>query len=263
MSQTKPSRGFTLIEILVVIGIVAVLIGILIPVLSSARKTAKSAVCMSNMRQLATATTSYQNDNNRHFPQPSRDNGITSDPDKAVWYNALDYYVGNSPKSGATNDRNDNAYKQDPIWFDAPNFGLDLDNVRTIKMNEFLGWIGSATTPPSEPTSPNPYKFYRGSKISKPSQTVLYVDGRAHDTPSATSGNIDSGGTSSFSAREIFVGLRHDNGANVTKTDASVGHHTNPINETGSGYQGWYDNDDNNPDNRPDVLFNFDDRSSL
>jgi len=62
------SGAFTLIELLVIIAIIALLAAVLFPVLASARRSAWSAACQSNLRQLGVATAIYLDDNDRFVP---------------------------------------------------------------------------------------------------------------------------------------------------------------------------------------------------
>jgi prepilin-type N-terminal cleavage/methylation domain-containing protein len=68
MKASKTIRGFTLVELLVVIGIIAVLIGILLPSLSKARESSRRAACLSNLRQLGMMIQFYANDYKDQVP---------------------------------------------------------------------------------------------------------------------------------------------------------------------------------------------------
>ena len=61
-------RGFTLVELLVVIGIIAMLIALLLPVLSAARSSAARTACAQNLRQIGVAMTIYAMENRNQLP---------------------------------------------------------------------------------------------------------------------------------------------------------------------------------------------------
>ncbi|HEX8523526.1 MAG TPA: type II secretion system protein [Tepidisphaeraceae bacterium] len=68
MSRTTHSRGFSLTELLVVIGIITLLMGILLPVITKARASARATQCMNNLRQVGAFYIMYSQQNEEHVP---------------------------------------------------------------------------------------------------------------------------------------------------------------------------------------------------
>src|SRR6185369_11214916 len=77
-------RGFTLVELLLVITIISILVSITIPALGSSRETARRVKCLANMRGIGGGIAGYMNDSKELLPRvrPFHDpaNGNTNDP---------------------------------------------------------------------------------------------------------------------------------------------------------------------------------------
>jgi prepilin-type N-terminal cleavage/methylation domain-containing protein len=72
------NKGFTLVELLVVISIIAILLGIMMPALNKARGKAGQAVCMTNLRQIGFAMQMYADENRDYYPDPLLLGGSTT-----------------------------------------------------------------------------------------------------------------------------------------------------------------------------------------
>jgi len=95
--MTKKRNGFTLVELLVVISIIALLLAILMPTLSKVRTLAKSTICQSNLRQVGIGVTCYTNENKNVMPcsyDPSNLNYL-----KNNWVSLLVPYLSSGKKA--------------------------------------------------------------------------------------------------------------------------------------------------------------------
>lgn len=108
-SERRASHGFTLVELLVAVGIIAVLIAMLLPALSRAREGARQIVCFNNLRQIGLAMVFYASDNDGSYPftagidQPSPlyADWVYWEPGRDISQSAIARYLG-----GAAFDQN-------------------------------------------------------------------------------------------------------------------------------------------------------------
>lgn len=146
------SHAFTLVELLVVIGIIAVLIGVLLPALSRARSQAGALKCASNLRQIGVTFQLYAMENKGYWPvtkcspaNPYTLNGATFTSSNPIyWQNFLAKYVtkaqvGTGITSSNTGDQ-DNATKS--VLWGCPSFEGFIVGITVSTTN-----IGSQTGP--------------------------------------------------------------------------------------------------------------------
>src|SRR3954466_10553080 len=94
-------NGFTLVELLVVIGIIAVLVGILLPALTKAKRSANAAKCLSNLRQIGQGLQMYLGAYKGAIVQPV-EYDPNYNPTTVLWHQRLSVFFNkNDVRSGS------------------------------------------------------------------------------------------------------------------------------------------------------------------
>ncbi|MEM6334639.1 MAG: prepilin-type N-terminal cleavage/methylation domain-containing protein [Planctomycetota bacterium] len=194
-------RAFTLIELLVVISIIALLISILLPALSSARRTAQGVACLSNLRQIGVAHALYDV-NNKNFivPVVSYIDGDAT-RNNYYWFEILAEEMINAKRDEVTDDRSDFMREN----FSCPLFDLARTNGNESKvgygMSPYLidgeDAVSGRTYPEYKPVDPGTSSsapitgWYRYDSIATPTEWIIVGDSyEPHLKPRISSGSL-------------------------------------------------------------------------
>jgi prepilin-type N-terminal cleavage/methylation domain-containing protein/prepilin-type processing-associated H-X9-DG protein len=211
--QRNTLKAFTLVELLVVIGIIAALIAILLPALTKANISAVRIKCMSNQRQLMMGVAQYVGVNKGYGPYYTYAD-TTMGTDYQRWFTrpVLGQFIGNTPAS--------NQYKNTTLTLYCPAYrtsiggsnddigiGINIRYGARIARND-----GSATT-----------KQVKFAKIIHPSKVLYFVDvysGYAFEKYYYNEGNPYN---SLGSTTTGMVAYRHGNSTVVAFADGHCG----------------------------------------
>ena len=172
-------RAFTLIELLVVIAVIALLVGILLPTLRGARESARTGVCLSNLRQIVIISQSYADAN--RGKSPALGQPYTALPN---WGLVVQSYAGQAGDSGAGEGGLEMYQNKSVLVCPTVNSYYGGGLQRTYAVNA-TGHAGAAMGDPDDfdDTHVPPWTVHiRIDAVPLPAQTAFYVDSAAPPT---------------------------------------------------------------------------------
>ncbi len=192
----RKTHGFTLVELLVVIGIISVLIAMLLPALNKAREAAKTVQCASNLKQIGNAFFMYAQDNHGAIVP-----ALSYAPqywDGAISGRTWPEFICRFGDYSATPN-----YGLVPDLFHCP--ALTEGDPLRVKKREYAvnAWICGSVSNPSS------YKFHKFVRLTAPASEVMLV--------------MDNGYSETYSIPySTWIGFPHNNLCNVLYADGHV-----------------------------------------
>ena len=164
-------NGFTLVELLVVIGIIALLIAILLPVLGKARQQANMTKCLSNIRNMSMAQVIYCNENRGWLVQAGFGHGGETNNDKVAWFNTLQQYYQNKLVASCPSDVSTHWPDGTPVMTaSGPEFRKTSYGINDFLDRNLCPW-GPAFGP-----VPAGGAYVKITQIRHPSATIQFVE---------------------------------------------------------------------------------------
>ncbi|MGP1346735.1 MAG: DUF1559 family PulG-like putative transporter [Phycisphaerales bacterium] len=176
------STGFTLLELLVVVAIVALLVGVLLPAMSSARAAARRLACQSNLRQLVASWTMYAGDaDGAAMPLAYTDPAQIGGGDSIYWFGSIGNITGQmDPERGFLAGYID-ARPGEGSVFECPEqpWGTYIPQGPTAQITSTYGYNGYFLSPGATPgwsTTIGTRPWRRLSTIDAPSELLVFAD---------------------------------------------------------------------------------------
>lgn len=186
LQNESPRCAFTLIELLMVIAIISLLVGLLLPVLGKAREAGRTAVCASNIRQLAIMNHAYAVDHDGFYVRAAQDVFIDIGMFRGGYYRWHGYRDGPTdpfePQRGPLGDYLDAAgrIKACPSYLDG--FGttggndFELGNGGYGYNQTYVGGRFDLFGPPTVGNTGGAERSARQSEVALPAATVMFTD---------------------------------------------------------------------------------------